>query len=91
MRFFNNNLISDNRPGFRPSDSTIYRLLSTTPGIYDAFENYDETRAVFLDVSKVFDKVWHEGCFLNLNAMVSLEIFLPIFVIICLLGINVWF
>ena len=28
--------------------------------MYDAFENY-ETRAIFSDISKAFDKVWHEG------------------------------
>ena len=42
-----NNLLSKNQPGFRPGDSTIYQLLSITSTIYDAFENYDETRAVF--------------------------------------------
>ena len=25
------------------------------------FEKYDETRALFLDISKAFDKVWHNG------------------------------
>ena len=60
--FFNNtNLISNNQAGFRPGDSTIYQLLSITSSIYDAFENYNETRAVLLDISKAFDKVWHEA------------------------------
>ena len=57
----NNNLLSVNQSGFRPGDSTIYQLLSITSTIYDSFENYDETRAVFLDISKAFDKVWHDG------------------------------
>ena len=56
-----NNLISENQSDFRPGDSTIYQLLSITTTSYDSFENYDETRAVFLDISKAFDKVWHEG------------------------------
>ena len=54
-----NNLLSVNQSGFRPGDSTIYQLLSITSTIYDSFENYDETRAIFLDISKAFDKVWH--------------------------------
>ena len=57
----NNSLISQNKSGFRPGDSSIYQLLSLTANIYDSFENYDETRAIFLDISKVFDRVWHDG------------------------------
>ena len=62
-----NNLLSKNQSGFRPGDSTIYQLLSITSTIYDAFENYDETRAVFLDISMAFDKVWHEGVIFKLK------------------------
>ena len=57
----NNNLISENQSGFRPGDSTINQLLAITTEIYNSFEKRDETRAVFLDMSKAFDKVWHEG------------------------------
>ena len=63
-----NNLLSKNQSGFRPGDSTIYQLLSVTSSIYDTFENYDETRAVFLDISKAFDKVWHEGIIFKLRS-----------------------
>ena len=66
--FFNsNNLLSKNQSGFRPGDSTTYQLLSITSTIYDSFEKYDETRAVFLDISKAFDKVWHEGLVFKLK------------------------
>ena len=50
-----NNLLSKNQTGFRPGDSTICQLLSITSSIYEAFENYEETRAVFLDISKAFE------------------------------------
>ena len=63
----NNNLISKNQSGFRPGDCTINQLLSITTEIYEAFENYDEVRAVFLDISKAFDKVWHEGMIFKLQ------------------------
>ena len=62
-----NNLLSDNQSGFRPGDSTINQLLSITHDIYVSFENQSETRAVFLDISKAFDKVWHEGLLHKLN------------------------
>ena len=47
-----NNLISKNQSGFRPGDSTIFQRISITSDIYTAFENHDETRAIFLDISK---------------------------------------
>ena len=56
-----NNLISKNLSGFRPGDSAILQLISVTSNIYKSFENHDETRAVFLDISKAFDKVLLEG------------------------------
>ena len=62
--FTENNLLSRNQSGFRPGDSTVNQLLSLTTEIFNAFENFEETRAVFLDISKAFDKVWHDGlCF----------------------------
>ena len=62
-----NNLISQNQSGFRPGDSTINQLLAITTEIYEAFEDYDEVRAVFLDISKAFDKVWHDGLIFKLK------------------------
>ena len=62
-----NNLLSENQSGFRPGDSTINQLLSITTSTYDSFENYEEARALFLDISKAFDKVWHEGLLFKLK------------------------
>ena len=62
-----NNLISANQSGFRPGDSTINQLLSITHDIFVSFEKQSETRAVFLDISKAFDKVWHEGLLFKLR------------------------
>ena len=58
---------NENQPGFRPGDSTTNQLLSITTSIYDSFENYKETRALFLDISKAFVKVWHGGLLFNLK------------------------
>ena len=65
-----NQLITPNQSGFRPGDSTIYQLLYITHSIHTAFEEYSsrETRAVFLDISKAFDKVWHEGLIFKLKS-----------------------
>ena len=62
-----NNLITQHQFRFMPGDSTINQLLSITTEIYNAFENYEETRALFLDLSKAFDKVWHEGLIFKLK------------------------
>ena len=62
--------MTPNQSGFRPGDSTINQLLSNTHKIYSAFEELPsrETRAVFLDISKAFDKVWHDGLLLKLKS-----------------------
>ena len=64
-----NDLLSSNQSGFRPGDSTINQLLSINTDIYDSFENYDETRAIFLDISKAFDKVWHDDLLFKLESI----------------------
>ena len=59
--FIENELISSRQSGFKPGDSCINQLLSIIHDIYQSFENGFEVRGVFLDISKVFDKVWHKG------------------------------
>ena len=58
-----NQLTTPNQSGFRPGDSTINQLLYITHSIQIVFEEYPsrETRTVFLDISKAFNKVCHEG------------------------------
>ena len=65
--FIENNLISKNQSGFRPGDSCINQLLSITHEIYQSFDDSLEVRAVFLDISKAFDKVWHKGLIFKLK------------------------
>ena len=65
--FLNNNLISPIQSGFRPGDSCINQLLSITHDIFTSFDNGLEVRGVFLDISKAFDKVWHDGLIYKLK------------------------
>ena len=65
--FTENNLISDNRSGFKPGDSCVNQLLSITNEIYQSFDDNLEVRTVFLDISKAFDKVWHKGLIYKLK------------------------
>ena len=64
-----NNLLTQNQLGFRPGDSTINQLLAITHKIYSGFEASPskETRAVFLDLSKAFDRVWNDGLLYKLE------------------------
>jgi len=43
--------------GFRPGNSTVYIVQE----IYEALDEGSEMRAVLLDISKAFDRVWHRG------------------------------
>ena len=64
-----NSLITKNQSGFHPSDFTRNQLLYLVNEIHQAFEDPKslEVRAVFLDISKAFDKVWHDGLILKLE------------------------
>ena len=64
-----NNLITKNQSGFRPCDSTTNQLLYLVNEIHKAFDDPKslEVRAVFLDISKAFDKVWHDGLLYKLK------------------------
>ena len=61
------NFIFKNHSGFRLGDSCINQFLSITHEIYQSFDDNVEVRAVFLDISKAFDKVWHKGLIFKLK------------------------
>ena len=70
----NNDLLAPHQSGFRPNDYCIYQLLSIVHSIYADFDHNPslEVRGNFLDISKAFGKVWHEGL---LYKLVSIGIF----------------
>ena len=59
--FLANKLLAPNQSGFGPGDCCINQLLLITHEIYSSFDDGFDVRSVFLDISKAFDKVWHEG------------------------------
>ena len=64
-----NKFLSENQSGFRRNDSCISQLIAITNDIYKSFDANRSlgTRGVFIDISKAFDKVWHDGIFYKLK------------------------
>ena len=60
-------MISPNQSRFRPGDSGVNQLIPITHEIYKSFDDGFEVRGVFSNMSKAFDKVWHEGLLLRLS------------------------
>ena len=61
-------LFSDHQYGFRSSRSTADLLTVITERIHRVLDISGEARAVALDISKAFDKVWHAGLLHKLKA-----------------------
>ena len=55
-----NNLLSPSESWFRSGDSCINQLLSINHEILNAFDTGFDVHGIFLDISKAFDKVWHD-------------------------------
>ena len=66
-----NNLLNSNQSGFRPGDSCVHQLLSITHEIYKAFDANPslDVRGVFLDLSRAFDRVWHDVLMYKLKTL----------------------
>ena len=47
--------------GFIPGDSTVNQLAYLYHIFTEALDAGKEVRTVFCDISKAFDRVWHEG------------------------------
>ena len=67
--FLHNKLFTPSQSGFLPGDSCIAQLLSIIHEIQSAFDDNPtvDVRGIFLDISKAFDKVWHDGLLFKLK------------------------
>ena len=62
-----NQLLTPFQSGFVPGDSTTNQLLHTYHTFCEAVDSGKEVRAVFCDISKAFDRVWHRGLLYKLT------------------------
>lgn len=63
-----NNILTSLQSGFIPGDSTVNQLTYLYNTFCHALDSGKEVRVVFCDISKAFDRVWHEGLLLKLEA-----------------------
>ena len=62
-------LFCSNKSRFKKTDSCVKQLLSIAYIIFESFNNFPSlrTRFKFLEMSKAFDRVWHEGLIYKLK------------------------
>ena len=63
-----NNILTSLQSGFIPGYSTVNQLTYLYDTICQALDNGKEVRAVFCDISKAFDRIWHAGLIHKLEA-----------------------
>ncbi|MCG7877682.1 MAG: reverse transcriptase domain-containing protein [Candidatus Thiodiazotropha endolucinida] len=59
--FKEHSLITCLQSGFSPGDSTVNQLVDIYNTFCKALDDGKEVRAIFCDISKAFDRVWHRG------------------------------
>ena len=62
-----NHVITNFQSGFRPKDSTVNQLLEIYHTIVENLDKGKEIKFIFCDISKAFDKVWHDGLLFKLR------------------------
>ena len=62
-----NSILTALQSGFVPGDSTVNQLVDLYNTFCKALDEGKEVRAVFCDISKAFDRVWHRGLLYKLR------------------------
>ena len=62
-------VITSLQSGFVPGDSTVNQLVDIYNTFCQALDEGKEVRAIFCDISKAFDRVWHKGLVYKLHSV----------------------
>ena len=62
-----NDIFNKHNSGFKKLDGTVNQLVNITHSLYSGLDSGHDMCMVFLDVSKAFDKVYHEGLLFKLE------------------------
>ena len=65
--FHDHHVITTLQSGFVPGDSTVNQLVDIYNTFCKALDEGKEVRAIFCDISKAFDRVWHRGLLFKLE------------------------
>ena len=68
-QLYNYLVITNLQSGFIPGDSTVKQLTLIYNAIAKALDEGSEVRAVFCDISKAFNRVWHSGLLNKLSGL----------------------
>ena len=60
--------LTSNQSGFKKSDDTVPQLVRMTQEWSNAVDDGQYVAAVFINLKKAFDRVWHQGLFTKLRA-----------------------
>ena len=63
----NNEIITPIQSGFTRGNSTVNQLVDIYNTFCQALDDGKEVRAVFCDIRKTFDRVWHRGLIAKLH------------------------
>ena len=64
-----NSVITSLQSGFVPGDSIVNQLIDIYNTFSKALDDGLEVKAIFCDISKAFDRVWHKGLLLKLQSV----------------------
>ena len=65
----NSNILSKYQAGFRKGKSTHDHIIRIIQNVQAAFNRGQLVGAIFIDIEKAFDKVWHTGLLFKLNLL----------------------
>ena len=57
----NHDLLTDKQSGYRPKHSTQLQLMYLSHNLYKTIDTGHDFTAIYLDISRYFDKIWHKG------------------------------